>query len=119
MDITEFRQALSADREEVVQRYLAQHCKILIRSFFPTGTYLCLPKFRFGISYVSDFLLIQLWSTRWHDKLILVMLLILFYLVNKVLFLRGLIISIKIYITISQLFFLKPSFVPRVPGGEG
>jgi hypothetical protein len=35
----------------------------MVRAFFPDGTYLCLSKFRFGQDFVSDFLLVKLWST--------------------------------------------------------
>ena len=41
----------------------AQNDQILVRAFFPNGTFLCLSKFRFGTEFVSDFLLVKLWST--------------------------------------------------------
>ena len=63
MDITEFALALADSREETTQRYLSQHYEILVKAFFPIGTYLCFPKFKFGTDYVSDFILVQLWST--------------------------------------------------------
>lgn len=58
----EFERLLEQTREEAVHRYLAQNEQILIRTFFPEGTILCFSKFRFGTDFVSDFLLVKLWS---------------------------------------------------------
>ena len=70
MDVAEFENALAESREEITQRYLAEHSNILIKAFFPIGTYLCFPKFRFGTEFVSDFVLLQLWSTTTRIVLI-------------------------------------------------
>lgn len=55
--------ALEDRREEAVQQFLAKHDDLLLKTFCPVGTYICLPKLRFGTEYVSDFLIVQLWST--------------------------------------------------------
>lgn len=70
MEVAEFEGALAESREEVTQRYLTEHSNILIKAFFPIGTYLCFPKFRFGTEFVSDFVLLQLWSTTTRIVLI-------------------------------------------------
>jgi len=58
-----FKDILSSNREEDIQRFLTKHDKILLKTFCSSGTYICIPKFRFGNEYISDFILIQLWST--------------------------------------------------------
>lgn len=63
MQINEFEHAISENKEETVQKYLADNDAILIRTFFSTGTFFCVPKFRFGNEFISDFLLVKLWST--------------------------------------------------------
>jgi len=60
---SEFERILEHKRREEVHKYLAQNNQILIKAFFPTGTFLCLSKFRFGTDFVSYFLLVKLWST--------------------------------------------------------
>lgn len=62
MDTSEFERLLGQTREEAVHQYLSQNNQILIRAFFPSGTFLCLSKFRFATDFVSDFLLVKLWS---------------------------------------------------------
>ena len=63
MSTDKFTIALAQRKEEAVHRYLAKNCNILITTFFPSGTALCLSKFHFGSTFISDFLLVGLWST--------------------------------------------------------
>jgi hypothetical protein len=63
IDASEFKKLLGQRREEAVHQYLCQNSEILIRAFFPNEPFLCLSKFRFGTDFVSDFLLVKLWST--------------------------------------------------------
>lgn len=58
-----FMRVLEQRREEDVHQWLARHHSVMVRAFFWNGTYLCLSKFRFGTVFVSDFLLVKLWST--------------------------------------------------------
>jgi Domain of unknown function (DUF4263) len=59
-----FEVALQSQREESIQVFLRDHPGILLYTFCnAVGTYICLPKFRFGTEYVSDFVIVQLWST--------------------------------------------------------
>jgi len=70
LEITEFEAALAESHEEITQSYLSLHSNILVKAFFSIGTYLCFPKFRFGSEFVSDFVLVQLWSTTTRIVLI-------------------------------------------------
>lgn len=70
MEITEFEAALAESHEEITQEFLTRHTEILVKTFFPIGTYLCFPKFRLGAEFVSDFILVQLWSTTTRIVLI-------------------------------------------------
>src|SRR3990172_8299706 len=58
-----FMRVLEQRREEDVHQWLARHDSVMVRAFFSNGTYLCLSKFGFGTVFVSDFLLVKLWST--------------------------------------------------------
>jgi hypothetical protein len=58
-----FCDALESSREEDVQRFLAAHDEILIGAFCPNGTHVCIPKLRLGNEYVTDFAIVQLFST--------------------------------------------------------
>jgi|688.fasta_scaffold528418_2 hypothetical protein len=61
---SEFASILQISREETVQAFLKANPGILLKTFCTaTGTYICLPKFRFGTEFVSDFIVVQLWST--------------------------------------------------------
>ena len=55
----EFHDALNNSREEDVQQYLTSHCDVLLAAF---GSHWrvneCIPKFRFGTDYVSDFVIV-------------------------------------------------------------
>ncbi|MFZ2630352.1 MAG: Shedu anti-phage system protein SduA domain-containing protein [Desulfosalsimonadaceae bacterium] len=70
MDIIEFEAALVEPCEEITQEYLSRNTEISVKAFFPVGSYLCFPKFRFGLDFVSDFILVQLWSTTTRILLI-------------------------------------------------
>lgn len=59
--IDSFRQVLASSREEDVQQFLANNTSILLAAFGgqPGATVSeCLPKFRFGSEFVSDFVIV-------------------------------------------------------------
>jgi hypothetical protein len=54
-----FEVALQSQKEESIQVFLRDHPGILLYTFCnAVGTYICLPKFRFGTEYVSDFVIV-------------------------------------------------------------
>jgi hypothetical protein len=62
---------LKSKREEDVQKYLTRHPEILLNAFtLPWRVRECIPKFRFGAEFVSDFVLVEGQSYRYHITLI-------------------------------------------------
>lgn len=55
---------LDTSREEVAQQYLACHQPLLIRALGFWGQQECIPKFKFGNDYVSDFVIVSPYSYR-------------------------------------------------------
>ena len=62
--MTNFEAVLASSREEVTQRYLTDHPEILLEAFGRREKVdKCIPKFKFGNEYVSDFVIVT------HDSL--------------------------------------------------
>src|SRR5436305_691226 len=62
---------LKSSREEDAQEYLAGHPEILLSAFtLRWRVRECIPKFRFGAEFVSDFVLVEGQSWRYHITLI-------------------------------------------------
>jgi len=66
-----FSDVLASDREEDTQSFLAKHQQLLLAAFGDIWTVNeCIPKFRFGTEFISDFVIITGQSCRYEVTLI-------------------------------------------------
>ena len=69
--VAKFNQVLKSNHEEEVQSFLKSHPQILLNTFGDRWVVNdCLPKFKFGNEYVSDFVLVTGQSGRYEVTLI-------------------------------------------------
>ena len=70
-DLLEFNTVLQSSREEDVQRYLSQNLDIILATFGDDWVVNeCIPKFRFGNEFISDFVVVTGQSFHYQVTLI-------------------------------------------------